>query len=83
MPEEFWQEVFKQGIWAALFVGLLFYVLKTQEKREKESSRNHKDREERLLNALDKAQTNNQQLAIAVEHVHSELEDIKVAIRSR
>jgi predicted membrane protein len=57
------QEILKlavnQGIWAVLFVALLFYVLKTGEKREerlvkerKESEVKAAEREDRLMNCL-------------------------------
>ncbi|MCR3760325.1 hypothetical protein KYB31_15200 [Clostridium felsineum] len=39
-----------QGIWAALFVVLLFYILKEQEKRDKKSE----ERERNYQNIIDK-----------------------------
>ncbi|GIP35522.1 BhlA/UviB family holin-like peptide [Paenibacillus sp. J2TS4] len=62
-----------QGIFAILFVALFFYVIRTQDKREQKSEA----REKRLIVALEKAQTNNQQLAIAVQKLADEVEEIK------
>ncbi len=36
MPEEILKLAIGQGLWATLFVVLLFYVLRTNEKREKQ-----------------------------------------------
>jgi hypothetical protein len=42
LESEILKTAIKEGLWAVLFVALLFYVLRTNEKRE-----------DRLLNALD------------------------------
>lgn len=68
-----------QGIFAILFVALFFYVIRTTDKREQKSEA----REKRLIEALDKAQTNNQQLAIAVEKLARDVEYIKDTIPRR
>lgn len=36
MPEELLKLAMNQGLWAAMFVVLLFYVLRTNEKREQQ-----------------------------------------------
>ncbi|NMB42491.1 MAG: bacteriocin [Firmicutes bacterium] len=36
MPEELLKLAMNQGLWAAMFVALLFYVLRTNEKREQQ-----------------------------------------------
>jgi hypothetical protein len=43
-----------QGIWAVLFIGLFFYVLRTGEAREKRLSDTSEEREKRLTETLNK-----------------------------
>lgn len=63
-----------QGIWAALSVGLIFYILKTQEKRDsKQEQREHKY-QEIISNLTDK-------LTI-IEDVKKDMEEVKVYISS-
>lgn len=67
-----------QGFFAILFVCLLFYVIKTQDKREQKGE----ERERQLILALEKAQLNNQQLALAVQKLSEDVEDINKKIGS-
>jgi len=55
-----------QGLWAVLFVALLFYVLRTNEKRE-----------ERLLSCLDKLGDRYDTLDERVERVEENVSEIK------
>lgn len=61
-----------QGFFAILFVCLLFYVIKTQDKREQKGE----EREQQLIQALEQAQRNNQQLALAVQKLSEDVEGI-------
>lgn len=61
-----------QGIWAALSVALIFYILKAQEKRDI----NQEDREKNYQNIIEKL---TEKFNI-VEDVKKDVEDIKVII---
>jgi Tfp pilus assembly protein PilN len=71
------QEVLKmaitQGIWAVLFVALLFYVLRTQEKREAHSA----EREDKLMEHLDHLTTAFDDM----KEVKSDLKEVKQDIK--
>ncbi len=67
-----------QGFFAILFVSLLFYVIKTQDKREQKGE----ERERQLIQALEQAQRNNQQLALAVQKLSEDVEDINQKLSS-
>lgn len=43
MENEIFKMAVNQGMWAVLFVALLFYVLKEQEKRDKKSEEREKN----------------------------------------
>jgi uncharacterized protein YoxC len=58
-----------QGVFAVLFVVLLFYVLKHSEKRE-----------ERLLSCLERLTTQYEGLTHDVGEIKSDLEDLKVKV---
>lgn len=64
------QEIIKlaasQGLWAVLFVALLFYVLRTNEKRE-----------ERLLSALEKLGTQYENLSESVDEIRNDVKELK------
>ncbi len=61
-----------QGIWAALSVALIFYILKAQEKRDV----NQENREKNYQNIIEKL---TEKFNI-VEDVKKDVEDIKVII---
>lgn len=67
-----------QGFFAILFVCLLFYIIKTQDKREQKGE----EREKQLIEALEQAQQNNQQLALAVQRLSEDVEDINQKLSS-
>ncbi|UZQ49121.1 BhlA/UviB family holin-like peptide [Clostridium kluyveri] len=54
MENEIFKMAINQGIWAALFVVLLFYVLKEQEKRDKKSEEREKNYQEIISKLTDK-----------------------------
>lgn len=58
-----------QGVWASLTVGLIFYILKTQEKRDIRQEEREKKYQEIILNLTDKLNL--------VEDVKKDVEDIK------
>lgn len=66
----------QQGLWAVLFVALLFYVLKQQERRDAKAD----EREKNYQSTIDKNQSIIQELAEnlnVVEEVKKDVEDIK------
>lgn len=69
MEKELLELASSQGIWAALSVALIFYILKTQEKRDikqEEREINYQDIISNLTNKLD-----------VIEDVKKNVEDIK------
>lgn len=70
-----------QGLWAVLFVALLFYVLRTTREREREHDKKSEEREARLIAALEQSQANNQQFAVAIEQLSGDVKEIKYAIK--
>ncbi len=66
MEQELIKLAVSQGIWAALFVALLFYVLRTNEKRE-----------ERLLTCLDTLGHQYEKLSDDIGEVKSDVKELK------
>jgi uncharacterized protein YlxW (UPF0749 family) len=62
-----------QGLWALLFVVLLFYVLKAQERRDGKAER----RENELVESLKQAHATNQQLAVSVQKLADAVDRIE------
>lgn len=69
------QEIIKlaasQGLWAVLFVALLFYVLKENAKRE-----------ERLLASLEKLSAQYETLTRDINEVKNDVKDLKEMIKT-
>lgn len=87
---ELWKLVVGQGIFCALFVFLLLYVLKEQKVRDKRNDEFQKTRddksdarEDRLVGELKQAQVINQQYAVALEKLTSDIGDIKISLYDR
>lgn len=66
MEAEIFKHAASQGLWAILFVALLFYVLKTNEKRE-----------ERLLTCLEKLGNQYEKISNGIGEVHSDVKELK------
>lgn len=76
MESEVLKYAMSQGLWAVLFVALLFYVLKQQEKRDIKAD----EREKEYQSTISKNQGIIQELAEnlnVVEEVKRDVEDIK------
>lgn len=69
MEETILNTATSQGAWAALTVGLIFYILKMQEKRDVRQEDREKKYQEIILNLTDKLNL--------VEDVKKDVEDIK------
>lgn len=87
---ELWKLIVGQGIFCALFVFLLLYVLREQKARDKRNDEFQKVRdvksdvrEDRLVSELKQAQIINQQYAVALEKLTSDIGDIKIALYDR
>lgn len=87
---ELWKVVVGQGVFCALFVFLLAYVLREQKGRDKRNEEVQKERdaktdarEDRLVNELKQAQIINQQYAIALEKLTYDIGIIKNNIYER
>lgn len=78
---DLWKLAVSQGIFAVLFIVLLLYVLRTQEKRDKRAER----REDELVGALKESHATNQQYALAVQKLADSVEGIekRLAYRNR
>ncbi|MBU3130435.1 hypothetical protein LGL55_18600 [Clostridium tagluense] len=61
-----------QGIWAALSVALIFYILKTQEKRDDKQDQREKNYQDIISNLTEKFNI--------VENVKKDVEEIKECI---
>jgi len=59
-----------QGLWAMLFVALLFYVLK-----------NNKEREDKLLSALEKLGCQYEVLARDMHEIKEDVKDLKGVVK--
>lgn len=82
MESEVIKYAMSQGLWAVLFVLLLFYVLKQQEKRDLKSD----EREKNYQTTINKNQGIIQELAEnlnVVEEVKKDVEDIKTYVFKR
>lgn len=66
VESEILKSALKEGLWAVLFVALLFYVLRTNEKRE-----------ERLLNALDVLGKQYENLSKDMGEVKDDMKELK------
>lgn len=75
MENEILKLASSQGIWAALSVGLIFYILKAQEKRDVHQEEREVKYQEIILNLTDKLNL--------VEDVKNDVEEIKEFIFKR
>lgn len=73
---ELWQLVATQGIFAVLFVVLLLYVLRQQEKRDKRAEK----REDELVGSLKQSHETNHLLALSVQKVADAVDRIEKRI---
>ncbi|WP_010271320.1 BhlA/UviB family holin-like peptide [Paenibacillus senegalensis] len=78
MEAELLKAAASQGIFAVLFIFLLFYVIKKQDNRDKKNE----EREQKLIGALEQAQRNNQQLALTVQKLAEDVQEINYKIDS-
>jgi len=69
MEENIFKLASSQGVWAALTVGLIFYILKNQEKRDIRQEDREKKYQAIISNLTDKLNL--------VEDVKKDVEDIK------
>ncbi len=71
MESEIIKVAIKEGLWAALFVGLLFYVLRTNEKRE-----------DRLLECLENLGQQYENLSRDMGEVREDVKELKGRVGS-
>ena len=69
MEDEFFKLASNQGIWAALSVVLIFYILKTQEKRDNKQDQREKNYQDIISKLTEKFNI--------VENVKKDVEEIK------
>ncbi|MCT4606286.1 MAG: BhlA/UviB family holin-like peptide [Marinisporobacter sp.] len=69
MEEKIFELASTQGIWAVISVGLIFYILKNQEKRDGRQEDREEKYQEIICNLTDKLNL--------VEDVKKDVEDIK------
>ena len=69
MEKEVLTAALSQGIWAVLSIFLLFYILRTQEKRDLKQEEREKNYQEIIANLTDKFDI--------VDEVKKDVEDIK------
>ena len=70
MEAEILKSAASQGLWAMLFVALLFYVLK-----------NNKEREDKLLSALEKLGGQYEVLARDMHEIKEDVKDLKGVVK--